>query len=61
MARVNTYTGMLDAHAWCEDCRFEQDERNAVGLAAQHADRHPDHEVHAEQTIGVTYNRKKDK
>jgi hypothetical protein len=52
---------MLDAHAWCEDCRFEQDERNAMGLAAQHADRHPDHEVHAEQTIGVTYNRKKDK
>lgn len=56
--RKNTYSGLLDVRAWCDDCGFEQLERNAVGLAAIHADRNPEHTVHAESTIGVTYNRK---
>lgn len=56
--RRNTFTGLLAAWAKCRDCRFETNARNALGLAAQHADRHPSHEVHVEQTVGVTYNRK---
>jgi hypothetical protein len=58
MARRNTYTGLFEASAKCQDCSFEVFSRNSIGLAAQHADRHPDHEVQAQQVIGITYNRK---
>lgn len=58
MTRKNTYTGILGAQAYCEDCPFKVYTRNSLGLAAQHADRYPDHTVHVEQTLGVTYNKK---
>jgi hypothetical protein len=56
---LNKYSGLLDAMAECRQpgCPWpDQTGRNAVGLAAQHAAR-TGHEVHAEQTIGVTWNR----
>lgn len=56
--RKNTYTGILGCEARCEDCEWETSARNALGNAARHADAHPDHTVHAEQTLGITYNRK---
>jgi hypothetical protein len=52
-------SAILGASAWCDDCKFEPFTRNAMGLAAIHADSHPGHTVHVEQTIGVTYNPKK--
>lgn len=56
--RRNTFTGILGCHAECEDCPWKQEATNALGSAARHADAHPDHTVHVEQTLGVTYNRK---
>jgi hypothetical protein len=58
--RLNTYTGLTDARAECDDCDFHVVSRNSLGLAAQHADRHPDHTVRAEQIISVLYNKKND-
>lgn len=56
--RRNTYRGLLGIIADCEDCPWRSEARNALGNAARHADAYPDHTVHVEQTIGVTYNRK---
>lgn len=56
--RRNTYTGIAHAQAECQDCPFKVYTRNSLGLAARHADAHPDHTVHAEQVLGVTYNKK---
>jgi hypothetical protein len=60
--RKNTYTGILGVHAWCEDeaCGWKTEAKNALGTAARHADAHPDHEVHVEQVLGITYNRRTD-
>lgn len=52
-------SAILGANAWCDDCEFEQFKRNAMGLAAIHADSHPGHTTHVEQVLGVTYNPKK--
>jgi hypothetical protein len=51
-----THTGILSVFAECRSCGWNSWASNALGNAAQHADR-TGHEVHAEQTIGVTYNR----
>lgn len=58
--RRNTYTGILGCEARCEDCDWETEAKNALANAARHADAHPTHTVHAEQMLGVTYNRKTD-
>jgi hypothetical protein len=58
MARTNTFTGILGAQAECVDCGWTTFANNALGNAARHADAHPDHTVHVEQTLGVTYNKK---
>lgn len=50
------HSGLLDANAQCRTCGWEATSRNAVGIAAQHAAR-TGHAVHAEQTIGITWNR----
>jgi hypothetical protein len=54
-SKVSRITGAV---AHCDDCPFRITTRNAVGLAAQHADRHPTHTVHAEQTLQMIFNRK---
>ena len=56
--RKSTHTGVAHAEAECLDCPFRVYTKNSLGLAAQHADRHPDHTVHAEQGIIVIYNKK---
>lgn len=56
--RRSTHTGIAHAQAECLSCPFKVFTRNSLGLAAQHADRHPDHEVHVEQGLIVIYNRK---
>lgn len=56
--RVSTHTGIAHAEAECLDCPFKVYTRNSLGLAAQHADRNPTHEVHAEQGLIVIYNKK---
>jgi hypothetical protein len=56
--RRSTHTGLVHAQAKCDDCPWEAGSRNALGLAAQHADRHPDHTVTAEIGRIVIYNRK---
>lgn len=54
--RRSTHTGVSVAHAECDDCPFKVYSRNSLGLAAQHADRYPDHQVNAEQVVSVIYN-----
>jgi hypothetical protein len=54
MSRRVTYSGLLDVHAECQDCGWTALTRNALGLAAQHSDRHG-HFVRIEQTTGVSY------
>lgn len=56
--RRSTHSGIVDAQARCDDCPFAVFTRNAVGLAAQHADSNPDHTVRAEQSMIVIYNKK---
>ena len=59
--RVSTHTGITDARGGCLDCNGNTAlwmGRNAVGVAARHADAHPDHEVWAEEVISITYNQK---
>jgi hypothetical protein len=56
--RKNTWTGILDSTAWCDDCNFNLQARNATGTAAKHADAHEDHTVHVEQVTSITYNKK---
>jgi hypothetical protein len=59
--RRSTHTGIAHAEAECLHCPFKVYSRNSLGLAAQHADRHPDHEVHAEQGLIVIYNKRGEK
>lgn len=54
-----THSGVLGVVAECRDCDWESEAKNALGNAAQHADR-TGHTVHVEQMIGVTYNRKEE-
>jgi hypothetical protein len=55
---ANRYSGIIECLAECDECDFAATNRkNALALASQHA-RRTGHQVHAEQTIGVTYNRK---
>lgn len=55
---ANSYSGVFDAVAKCDECDALYDNRkNAVALGNQHA-RRTGHQVHWEQTIGGTYNRK---
>jgi hypothetical protein len=48
-------SGLLGANAWCDSCEFEHFTRNAMGLAAIHADMNPGHRTFVEQTISVSY------
>lgn len=54
-----TSSGLLGVTAECRDCGWFQQANNALGLAAQHADR-TGHMVQVEQTISVIYNRRAD-
>lgn len=57
-ALKNKYSGVLDAQAACDDCEWSSYTRtNALANGSLHA-RRTGHTVRAEQTIGVTYNRK---
>lgn len=56
--RKSTHTGILGCQAWCEDCGWKLEATNALGNGAIHADKYPEHTVHVEQTLGVTYNMK---
>lgn len=49
-------SGLLGAYSRCIDCGWETEARNAVGNAAQHAERYG-HEVISEQTISVSWRR----
>lgn len=52
-------SGLTHVEAGCHDCygmyEPQWQARNAMGLAAQHAARNPDHAVWAEQTISVAW------
>lgn len=61
MKRRSTHTGIAHAQAECLDCTFKVFTRNSLGLAAQHADRYPDHQVTAEQGLIVIYNKHNEK
>lgn len=52
-----THSGLLGSQAWCEDCPWRLEARNAMGSGARHADTYG-HTVRVEQTTGVVYNRK---
>ncbi len=54
-----THSGLLGSQAWCDDCPWSLEARNALGSAATHADTYG-HTVHAEQTNGITYNKKQE-
>lgn len=54
---VTKHTGLLGVIAECHMCGWSSEARNAMGNAAQHAER-TGHEVSVEQTIGVTYNKR---
>ena len=48
-------------HAKCEDCDWELDSKNALGLAAQHHDKY-DHNIFIDVSGGIKYvNDKEDK
>lgn len=51
------HSGLLAIWAECRTCGWNSEARNALGNAAQHAKR-TGHEVHVEQTIGITWNRR---
>lgn len=51
-----THTGLAGVTADCKTCGWNAQTRNALGLAAQHADR-TGHEVHVEQTTIIIYNK----
>lgn len=53
----NTYRGVTDAGAWCDDCPWTAQGRNALGLGNQHA-RRTGHTVLCDETWTVTYNKK---
>lgn len=53
MARRLTYR-FCDYSAKCDDCGWTATSRNALGLAAQHSDRHQ-HTVHTQTFGGVTF------
>lgn len=61
--RRSTHTGISHAQAECfaPGCNFKVYTRNSLGLAARHADAHPDHEVIAEQGLTVIYNKHNEK
>ena len=52
-----THTGIVSTLADCRDCDWVSEAKNALGNAAQHADKHG-HEVNVEIVRVVTYNRK---
>jgi hypothetical protein len=52
-----TRSGIVDGQAWCRQCGWSTEGKNALGNAAQHADR-TSHEVQAELTRVVIYNPK---
>ena len=55
---ANRYSGVIDAEAMCAECEWvTYGRKNAMALASQHA-RRTGHQVRAEQTISVVYNRK---
>lgn len=51
-----SHTGIPHAVGECRDCPKEWSSRNAVGLAAQHADK-TGHHVVAEQLISMSWNK----
>lgn len=51
-----THTGLADIFAECQTCRWQCRAKNALGLAAQHADR-TGHWVIIDQVIVVAYNK----
>lgn len=50
----HTYSGLLAVRAWCDNCGWASEARNAQGLAAQHCDKY-EHSTHVESTLGVAY------
>lgn len=57
---ANTYTGVLDCTAECDECEFTADNRkNAMAVGNLHA-RRTGHQVRIEQTLSVMYNKKDD-
>jgi hypothetical protein len=58
--RRRTHTGIAHAQAECDDCTFRTYTRNSLGLAALHADHHPDHTIRVEQGLVVVYNKKEE-
>lgn len=48
-------SGLIHAIAECEDCEFHVGSKNAMGLAAQHAEANPTHTVHCETGHSYTW------
>jgi hypothetical protein len=55
----NTYSGVSAVMAECRDCPWRLERKNAMGTANIHA-RRTGHEVHVDQIVVVTYNRRDD-
>lgn len=54
----NTYTGILECTAECDECEFHATNRkNAMAIGNIHA-RTTGHQVRVQQVLGVTYNKK---
>lgn len=49
-------SGVIFVRYGCWDCEFGGDSLNGVGLASQHAEANPEHEVWAEQVTSMTWN-----
>ena len=47
--------GLVDYRGGCFTCTSEYFTRNVMGLAAQHAERHPDHDVWCELGYSWTW------
>lgn len=55
---INRWTGVPDASAECDDCGWSNENRkNALATGSVHA-RRTGHQVHATQTLSITYNRR---
>lgn len=48
-------SGIVSCRYDCDDCDFEGDAKNGVGLAAQHKEAYPDHTVRVEQVTTMTW------
>jgi hypothetical protein len=48
-------SGVLKGVYGCDNCEFGGEARNAVGIAAQHAEANPTHDVWAEQVTSMNW------